>query len=290
MIGVSGGRSSAYQMAHIVAACDGKFSPDWVFLFENTGLERPETYDFLRKLNDYFGLNLIILEYRSHNNYEIVTFETLSREGEPMQFLLSEEIMRRDGSIGVRPLPNPAQRTCTANLKIKTAHRYLRKSLGWPTEYYAAVGYRADEKSRCDKKWLQDEKRGFGEGGIGVFPMFDAGVIRDDVDRFWYTGPFDLELDSDFGNCDLCFMTSTWKIKQRMVHIALETQTRMRPGAVPPTRVLRWILWEERVSDRPGPFRKDRPTIRELWNQACEGNFESAVPEGREDRCGSCTD
>lgn len=39
-----------------------------------------------------------------------------------------------------------------------------------------------------------------------------------------------------------------------------------------------------------GTFRKDRPTIRQLWEQVCEGNYESAVPEGKEDRCGSCTD
>ncbi len=289
-IGVSGGRSSAYQMAHIVAACDGRFSPDWVFMFENTGLERSETYAFIQRLDQYFGLRLAILEYRAGNKFEVVDHSTLSRNGEPMDTLLSEQLRRRDGTIGVRPLPNPAQRTCTANLKIKTAHRYVRRSLGWPTQYYAAIGYRADEKSRCDRKWLQDEKRGFGEGGIGVFPMFEAGVVQDRVESFWRNGPFDLELDSDFGNCDLCFMASTWKIKQRMIWMALETQTRLRPGTPPPERIARWITWEERQSDRPGPFRKDRPTVRELWNQVCEGNFESAVPEGKEDRCGSCTD
>lgn len=292
VISVSGGRSSGYQMAHIVAACDGNFRPEWVFMFENTGLERPETYAFLRRLDEYFGIGLVITEYDpdAPGRYRIVTHDTLSRNGEPMMRLLSEQVNRRDGTIGVRPLPNPVQRTCTANLKIKTSHRYLRRTLKWPMQYYAAIGYRADEKERCDKKWLADEKRGFDEGGIGVFPMFDAGVLKDDVEAFWYTGAFDLELDSDFGNCDFCFMASTWKIKQRMLHVAMESQTRLVPGAVPPERIARWIAWEERVSDRPGTFRKDRPTIRALWEQACAGNFQSAVPEGKEDRCMSCTD
>jgi len=291
MIGVSGGRSSAYQMAHIVEANPIR-SKDWVFVFENTGLERPETYDFIYQLDQYFDLNLVILEYNPEAEYkfDIVDYNNISKQGQPMVRLLSENIVRRDGSVGVRPLPNPAQRTCTANLKIKTAHRYVRKHLKWPTQYYAALGYRADEKSRCDRKWLLDEKRGFSEGGIGIFPMFDAGVTADDVSKFWYSGPFDLQLDNDFGNCDFCFMASTWKIKQRMILVALESQVKLQKGAIPPERIMRWILWEERISDRPGPFRKDRPNMRQLWEQVCEGNYESAVPEGRDDQCGFCTD
>jgi 3'-phosphoadenosine 5'-phosphosulfate sulfotransferase (PAPS reductase)/FAD synthetase len=298
VVGVSGGRSSAFQMAHLVAAAKkflGYIPAGWVFVFENTSLERGETYDFLARLDQYFlGGKMILLEHDVHAPYKFrqVTHATVKRDGEIMDEFLSTPLKRQDGTIGVRPLPNPTQRTCTANLKIKTSHRYVRKVLGWPTAYHAAIGYRADEKSRCDKAWLKDEVRGFDEGGEGVFPMFDAGAVVDDVDKFFLTGPFDLELDSDFGNCDFCFMASTWKIKQRMVLVALETQTRFGPGKanIPPARVARWIAWEERVSDRPGTFRKDRPTMRQLWDQVCQGNLDSAVPEGKEDRCGSCTD
>lgn len=296
VVGVSGGRSSAYQMAHLVAAAKkyrGSIPDGWIFGFENTSLERPETYDFLRLLDDYFlGGRLILLEWDADapGQFRQVTHNTLKRHGEVMEAYLSTPLLRRDGTVGVRPLPNPAQRTCTGNLKIKTAHRYVRKTLHWPMQYYSAIGYRADEKTRCDKKWLRDELKGFNEGGIGVFPMFDAGADISHVDNFWFTGPFDLQLDSIFGNCDFCFMASTWKIKERMVLVALETQTKLHPGASSPDRVARWIAWEERVSDRPGTFRKDRPTIRQLWEQCCEGNFQSAVPEGKDDRCGSCTD
>lgn len=293
VINVSGGRSSGYQMAHIVAACDGKFPSNWLFVFENTGLERPETYDFLWKLDNYFHIKLTWLERDPHElgKVRVVDYFNASRDGEPMEAFLNTPLRRRDGTVGVRPLPNPPQRTCTAELKTKTVHRYVRQHLGWPTAYYSAIGFRADEKSRVERRRAMDNKKGFGgESGRGIFPMFDAGVVRDDVENFWLHGPFDLELDSDFGNCDLCFMASTWKIKQRMMLIALEAQVRALPGSSPPPRIARWIAWEERESDRPGPFRKDRPTLRELWNQVCAGDFESAVPEGREDRCGSCTD
>lgn len=295
VVGVSGGRSSAYQMAHLVAAARkflGYIPAGWVFIFENTSLERPETYDFLRLLDEYFlGGNLVYLEWTPvKNKFDAIEHWALKRNGEIMDALINTPLVRRDGTTGVRPLPNPTQRTCTANLKIKTSHRYVRQALGWPMQYYAAIGYRADEKSRCDKAWLKDELRGFDEGGIGVFPMFDAGAVEDDILRFWFTGPFDLQLDGIFGNCDLCFMAGLWKIKERMVMIALETQTKLQPGAQPPERIARWIAWEERLSDRPGFFRKDRPSYRVIWEQVCAGDFQGGDLNDEAQRCGSCTD
>lgn len=296
VIGVSGGRSSGYQMAHLVAAAKkylGAIPESWVFIFENTSLERPETYDFLRLLDNYFlDGNLVILEWAIDLpiGFRRTTHNLLLRNGELMDRLINTPLKRRDGTIGVRPLPNPTQRTCTANLKIKTSHRYVRRSLHWPTDYYAAIGYRADEKARCDRAWLKDEARGFDEGGMGVFPMFDANVFEDEVLRFFRTGPFDLDLDSVFGNCDLCFMAGLWKIKERMVMIALETQTKLRPGAQPPERIARWIAWEERLSDRPGVFRKDRPNYRTIWEQVCAGDLQGGDMNDESQRCGSCTD
>ena len=191
--------------------------------------------------------------------------------------------------MGVRPLPNPAQRTCTANLKVKTVHRYLRRNLGWPTRYPAALGYRADEEKRVEKA-LRAARSKVLEGGQAYVPMYLAGADTNEVNRFFATGPFDLQMDSDFGNCDLCFMVSTWKLKARMMHFALEEQIKVRPGAPMPTRVARWVDWEERESDRPGVFRKDRPTYRQLWEQVCIGNMESTTATPEEDRCGVCAD
>lgn len=294
MIGVSGGRSSAYQAAHLAAAARkylGYIPAGWIFSFQNTSLERSETYDFLHLLDLHlFDEKLVLLEWLPGGKYEVVTHNTMKRHGEVFDAMLNTPLKRRDGTVGVRPLPNPTQRVCTANLKIKTAHRYARQTLGWPKEYFSAIGYRADEKRRCDKAWLKDERRGFDEGGIGVFPMFDAGVIADTVDRFWYASPIDLKIDSIFGNCDFCFLASTWKIKERMLLVALETQTKLRPGAEAPERIARWIAWEERKSDRPGTFRKDRPTMRVLWDQVCAGDFQAVGNGALGIDCLACTD
>lgn len=291
-VNVSGGRSSAYQAAHIIEA-NGRVPEGVPFLFNNTGKERRETYDFIQKFDNYYGIGIIWTEYDPAvpGKFRRVDYATASRNGEPFERLLSEIVpKRRDGSAGVRPLPNPTQRTCTAALKVKTAHRFLRREMGWPTRYYSAIGYRADEPSRYEKRVARELRKPFDEGGNCWCPMYHAGVISDRVQQFWRTMPFDLELDSDFGNCDLCFMASTWKIKARMVLLALESQTKLSPGTPPPASVAQWIAWEERESDRPGTFRKDRPTIRALWDQVCAGDFEAVGNGALGLVCGACTD
>lgn len=289
VVNVSGGRSSAYQAYHFVEANGG--IPDGViFNMNNTGRERPEALDFADRLDRYLGLNLHWLEFddRQPTKVKRVTYATAARNGEPFERLVRGIVpKRRDGTAGVRPLPNPAQRTCTAQLKIKTLHRYVRRHLGWPTLYHCAIGYRADEKARYERRTCEDLKKGTPEGGRGWFPMYQSGARESDILSFWQSAPFDLELDSTFGNCDFCFMASEWKIKERMVLDALENQIKLAPGSTPSPRLRAWIADEERESDRPGPYRRDRPTYRQMWNAVCEGKMEGSKAG---DQCRSCTD
>lgn len=291
VLNVSGGRSSAFQAWHIVEA-NGGLPAGVLCNFNNTSKERPATYDFIASLDAALGLDIHYLEYDSTDPKKVrrVQFHELKREGEVFDDFVHEVLpRRRDGTPGVRPLPNPAQRTCTAQLKIKTLHRYARRVLGWSTQYHCAVGYRADERARYERRVKQDRRRGWPEGGRGLFPMFHAGAVQEDIQRFWMHAPFDLDLDSAHGNCDYCFSVSTWKLKERMALEAMECQIKRRPGAPLPPRLASWVAYEERQSDRPGPFRRDRPTLRELWEQVCVGDMQSAVPEA-DDVCQVCVD
>lgn len=54
---VSGGRTSGY-MAWLM-----RDEPDTIFMFQNTGREKDETYKFLNKIDKEFNLNLVWLEY-----------------------------------------------------------------------------------------------------------------------------------------------------------------------------------------------------------------------------------
>jgi len=292
IISISGGRLSAYQAWHIIEANPDWRERGWLFVFENTGRELEETLIFIHQLDQLLGLGLVWLEFdpTAHGKVRVVTFETAARDGEPFDALLSEIIAKRkDGTSGVRPLPNPKAKSCTGVLKIRTLHKYVRHHLGWGTQYYSVIGYRADEKRRYEKKKATDAK-GWEVGGRGLFPMYHSGAVSDTVQGFWRFAPFDLGLDSAYGNCDFCFEVSTWKLKERMLLEAINAGVVPCPGAPPPPRLAWWIRHEERGGDRPGRFNTRKPSYRQLWNEVCEGNMASSVPENTADVCRSCSD
>lgn len=192
---ISGGRTSGY-MAFLA-----KDDPNGRFMFQNTGREKPETYDFLNKLDKEYGLNLIWLEYSCPDPLKkavvkVVSYETANREGVPF----AELIQKR------KAIPNKYKRFCTAELKVKTARRWIRsqKLLRW--DY--AIGYRADEPTR---KVRSDTMQ------TAVTPLRDKGITALDVAAFWKNNSFDLQLPimpngkTFGGNCEGCFWHSEYQ-------------------------------------------------------------------------------
>ena len=273
----SGGRSSGYQLAHILEANSGL--PDGaVVLFENTGFELPATYQFIDDFSRAFNVAITWLQWDigEPTKVRVVNHDSASRDGAPLLDLFSTPLLRVDKSVGLRPLPNPVQRTCSANLKTKTAHRYARQHLGWPNRYWAALGYRADEDGRVKRRLKQEERyvNGCPEGGWGAFPMHRAGVTSEDVLAFWDAMPFDLGIESWEGNCDFCFMKSEWKLKDMMARY---------PGRLQP-----WLDLEAAPRDRSNRFRKDRRPLSELWADVQRGDM-SATAQDPAIECSSCT-
>lgn len=167
-------------------------------------------------------------------------------------------------------LPNPVMRFCTGELKVKTCSRYVRQVLGWD-KYHNAIGYRSDEPKRVHRlkrraetvktptlwdDWVITDRVRGGDvppGETPAFPLFDAGIDLAGVRAFWAAAPFDLGLEQDEGNCDLCFLKGGKKI------VAI-LQDR-------PDLANWWIAAEEMGigdTERSGLFRKDRPSYREL--------------------------
>jgi hypothetical protein len=71
-----------------------------------------------------------------------------------------------------------------------------------------------------------------------------------DVAAFWAEQPFDLGMDSDYGNCDLC-----WKKNEAKLIRTIQED---------PSRVIWWSGTEERFGQ---VFRQDRPNYRSLaWS------------------------
>jgi 3'-phosphoadenosine 5'-phosphosulfate sulfotransferase (PAPS reductase)/FAD synthetase len=238
VVSFSGGRTSGYMLWHILDAHGGTLPDGVKVVFCNTGKERPETLDFVERCSQRWGVPVTWLEYRREegkNTFAVVGYATASRAGEPF-----EAIIRARNC-----LPNVRARFCTSELKMRTNMRYLR-SLGW-TQWDNAIGLRADEPRRVAKIRGRQEVA----CETPTLPLADAGATLADVTAFWGRQPFDLQLRSDQGNCDLCFLKGPNKVR-RLVAESPESAE--------------WWARMETLIPSPrygtGRFRRDRPPYR----------------------------
>ena len=191
VINFSGGRTSAYMTYKLI----NETTEDYMVCFQNTGREMPETLDFVNECDKRWNLNIVWLEYRSGNSFEVVTYETASRDGRPF----SEAI---DSNSGI--LPDGFKRYCTRMLKIDTERRYLR-SLGIK-DYTIFNGIRYDEPRRWSKtkslpNYLSIE-----------MPLVKMKTTKQDVLDWWKLQDFDLKINDPYGNCDCCFLKGKGKL------------------------------------------------------------------------------
>lgn len=228
----SGGESSAFMLKNILDAYDGFLPPDSRVLFANTGLEHPKTLEFVQRVEEEWNVPIRWIEYDLEHKFKVVQPETASRNGEPFDALLDKK-----GYV-----PTPVARVCTVNLKMRAMAAYLM-SLGWD-DWDAAIGLRADEPKRA-QRIQPDNKR-----ETPVCPMYQAGHTLDDVENFWRSQPWRLEIPRWMGNCCGCFLKSRGRIE--MV------------GEEDPSLLEWWAKAEERIGK---PFRIDRPNYRQLLTQ-----------------------
>lgn len=246
LVSFSGGRSSGMMLKKCLDANGGFFPSKTIVAFANTGRERPETLDFVNECEKQWGVPIYWLEWRDGPNkerFKITDYEDASRDGKPFADLI--------GKRGF--LPNPVMRFCTQELKIRVIRDFM-VSLGY-NHWNMVIGFRADEMNRVNRsKGRKEPKWDY------VFPMADAGASKRDVDAFWKSQPFDLNLKPHEGNCDLCFLKAEWKIRALM---------RDKPELAD-----WWIQQEEKHKTKAmsaDTFRADRPRykvmIEDVQNQ-----------------------
>ena len=67
VISFSGGRTSSYMLNHIVDAYDGRLPTDVAIVFANTGLERPETLEFVDACSRAWSVDIVWVLWRAHH-------------------------------------------------------------------------------------------------------------------------------------------------------------------------------------------------------------------------------
>ncbi len=242
-ISFSGGRTSAYMLWRVLQSNNG-LPDEAIVCFANTGKEDEATLKFVQDCSDQWNVEIHWVEFQDADPaFKRITFETASRNGEPFEALIRKR----------NYLPNPVTRFCTAELKIRTIHKYL-KSLGWEhNESMDWVGMRADEQRRAAK--IADKSR---------IPLVTAGITKEDVGAFWRRQPFDLELPNMngvtmHGNCDLCFLKGGAQVLSLI--------------AEKPERAVWWAKMEAlALASKPSGavFRSDRPSYASMVKFASE--------------------
>lgn len=137
-------------------------------IFCDTGREHPKTYKFINDFEAFEGIPVI----RVFSDWKRMLFK-------------------------MRGIPNRAKRRCTIELKIKAARRYLRAN--GIISYIQFIGFRYDELERVKKYkpfWKNVETK---------FPLFDCKIDKQNINDFWNSKDYNLEIPSILGNCDLCF-------------------------------------------------------------------------------------
>ena len=227
LVHVSGGRTSGFMFRQILDAHGGRLPNYARAVFCNTGKEREETLAFLGNMIDrWHPLAALEYTYRQHlrggrhparqkNWFREVTVDRHPRlvscsDGSGAQTIVPAASRNGEPFIEMirsrQQLPNVVMRSCTTDLKVRTANRWARHELGWKAkDTWSVLGIRYDEPRRW-KKALWDECH-------TVYPMVDARATVDDVFAFWSDQAFDLGLRPDQSNCDLCFLKGAAKLR-----------------------------------------------------------------------------
>ncbi len=201
-ISLSGGRTSAY-MLHRVLESNGGLPDCARVMFANTGLEHEATLEFVHEIGQRWQVPIAWVEWRDTEvGYELVNFDTASRNGEPYEALIRKRQF----------LPNPVTRFCTSELKICAMHRHMR-TFGWHDDddgWDQFIGIRGDEPRRIAKIRARGVSTELSKEQM-LMPLAEAGVGKSDVGNFWRQQPFDLKLPNTngvtkHGNCVLCFL------------------------------------------------------------------------------------
>lgn len=224
LISFSGGRTSAYMAQWLLNNVIDKY--EIIVVFSNTGEEDEATLEFVKKCDEYFRFNTIWIEAITNPKYgkgvsaRIVDFKTADRTGLPFRNMIEKH-----------GIPNQSTPHCSRELK-KYAIRAYARQIGWK-KYYTAIGIRNDEVDRIS---LVREKERL------IYPLISLHPTnRQQINKFWLSMSFDLQIKSYEGNCKVC-----WKKSLRK----LLTIARERPE------------WFEKFSEWEKEFENYTPPVR----------------------------
>jgi 3'-phosphoadenosine 5'-phosphosulfate sulfotransferase (PAPS reductase)/FAD synthetase len=207
---VSGGQTSAYMMKHfpadktlfaLIEIEDRRCAPSdpWIKKY----VEEKTNKEFIATLED----DIIV--------YTIADLEQYT--GQEITFVPNmtfDEVLRTR-----KPLPNAIRRYCTQLMKVEPMARYCHEVFGEPVEM--RLGFRANEQRRAKRQIEAYNENGFRvqkmvcgkhkngnnkyetvEWARHRFPLIEAGVFKDQIQKYWQDKPVRF---AQRNNCVTCF-------------------------------------------------------------------------------------
>ena len=159
MVSLSGGKDSTAMLLRLIE----EKRPIDLILFCDTGLEFPQMYDHLKKLEKYIGREITYL--KAEHSFEYYFSEYMPKRKNP-------KLRQYAGNSWA----GPRNRWCTGMLKTRVIRAYL-KELKKEYDVIEYIGIAADEPKRIK------------EGGC--YPLVEWGMTEKDCLAYCYTKGFD---------------------------------------------------------------------------------------------------
>ena len=204
MVTISGGRSSAMAARYIQTSEKYK-DYEKLYVFANTGQERPETIQFLKDIVNFWGIDLNIVEGVYSDimgvgvGYKLVDFGTLSMDSEPF----TGAVMHYNKGV-FDGLPFDQAPYCSRAMKADPCKKIADEVFG-VNNYIKSIGFRKEDMPK--RITLTEAK----VDKTRIFPLltdFDVIIGQKELNYFWAKQPFKLQIHGDLGNCELCWKKS----------------------------------------------------------------------------------
>lgn len=250
------------MMAHHLLTHPKYKDDNIAFVFANTGMERPETIDFLKAMEKHWNLPLIKIEgvYSTEKGvgvrYAIKKWDELDMTAR----VFAESIEHYNKGNFDGP-PSSIAPYCSGYMKVRPMDRFA-KDYFKGQKSVRAIGFRAEDMpKRISWAEIKEDKD-------RIFPLltdFATPITQRDLTDFFARQPFKLSIHGKLGNCELC-----WKKSDRNLVEVIRYGTR-------------FVGWWEDIEKQYGntSFRGNR-SIKDFVKMAQEG-YTPELDFGQED-------
>ena len=186
VVSFSGGRTSAY-LTWLIEQKRINEGIKTHYVFMDTGMEHPKTYEFIRNVANNFNIRISCLRLKVNpilgkgNDYTQVSLNDICCDFKPW----NDMILKYSTPTFKMPF-------CTARMKSEIFKKYCDKWFG-KYNYYTWIGIRSDESHR-----IKD-----GDSSIKYLASI-SNFYKKDILNWWSNKSFDLDLPEYLGNCIFC--------------------------------------------------------------------------------------